>query len=110
MNTPTTIFQLDPGGATVIAASISAVGLIVGGLAGYLLKYSLDKRKEFASENAETKRRMYEAFVSAIADVMSRSTGDKIDQLEMLQNEFKQSSQKFYKTSVLYGSSEVVRA
>ena len=94
---------------------VSAIPLIaiVSGLLGYFIKYYFDKKKEFASKNAEVKREIYQDFVNLVISFF-----EDVDQAKQMspgqarekQIEFKNKMYKFNRKYILYASPGVVRA
>lgn len=72
----------------------------LGGLAGYLLKYYLDRRQQFATKNAEVKREAYQGFVNLMVDIFAK--GESEDAVARLH--------VFYKSDILYASPGVIKA
>lgn len=87
---------------TIIIPAVIALG---GGIVGYFLKYYLDKKAQFASNNAEVKRVAYQKFVNLTASFFIQSKKS-----QRLQNNAVEELGEFYKQYVLYGSPKVVRA
>ena len=87
-----------------ITYSILAIVLpIIGGLVGYYIKYSIDKKKELTSEITKERRELYQKFVDLIIDMWSK---DKKKQNQDINKELL----TFYKKYVLYASPEVIIA
>ncbi len=84
----------------VIPAAIA----LVGGIIGYFLKYYLDKKAHFASNNAEVKRDAYQKFVNLTTSFFIKSKKS-----QRIQNNAVEELGEFYKQYVLYGSPKVVR-
>ncbi len=96
-----------PDKATVDVAIIGLIGAVIG----YFIRNYLAQRQAYSSDNAVIKRNMYKGFVEALirtytTDVKSLQTHE----LETLQKAFKDASDQFYSTSVLFASPKVVRA
>ena len=51
-------------------ALISSTLVLVGGISGYLLKYSLDKKAELVSEANKIKRENYKKFIGFTVDLI----------------------------------------
>lgn len=97
--------------ATIEAALIAAGLALVGGIVGYFLKYYLDKKQAFSSDNAKIKRDMYQKYVEQIL-ATSRQFKAQLtsQQIEKIQKEFEKHANDFYSTSILFASPKVVRA
>jgi hypothetical protein len=96
-----------PDIANVDVAVVGAVFTVFG----YFIRAYLDRNKQFSSANGSIKRKMYRSFI----DKMMGTTAKFKKQLnaleiETIKNEFGQSAQEFYKTSILFASPNVVRA
>ncbi len=89
---------------------LTLVGIISSGIVGYLIKYSLDKKAQFSSRNAEIKREMYQEYVNFIlqflADVQDQKTGATPEQ----QKDIVKRMKDFHKTAVLYSAPRVINA
>jgi len=76
-----------------------AISLVGGGVSGYFIKYFLDKKQQFTTENAKVKRDNYRKFVELY-----------INQLNSPQTELVKEMRDFYKEYVLYGSPGVIKS
>lgn len=85
----------------IIVPAIIALG---GAIIGYFLKYYLDKKAQFASNNAELKRDAYQKFVNLTASFFIKSRKS-----QRVQGNSVEELSEFYKQYVLYGSPAVVR-
>ena len=87
-----------------ITYSVLAIVLpIIGGLVGYYIKYSIDKKKELTSEITKERRELYQKFVDLIIDMWSKDNKNKNINV-------KKEMYTFYKKYVLYASPEVIVA
>lgn len=92
---------------TKILISLMVVVLpLLGAGIGYLIKYSIEKRKELLAEVTKERRELYQQFVNLIIDIFSSSkTGKQNDDGELINYLF-----EFYKKYVLYGSPQVINS
>lgn len=87
--------------------TISAILLpILGAGIGYLIKHSIEKRKETLNELTRQRREIYQQFVNLVIDLFGNSkVGKKRSTANMLSELF-----EFYKKYVLYASPNVIKA
>lgn len=89
---------------------LTLVGIVFSGLIGYFVKYFLDKRAQFSSENARIKREMYREYVEFIlkflSDIQEQGAGVTPKQQKQLIKEMKD----FHRKAVLYSSPKVINA
>lgn len=78
---------------------------LVGILVGYLLKYYLDKKQQFATKNAELKREAYFQFIEFMMDIMSQNQVGVLSAKQMVQR-----LNPFFAKHILYASPEVVNS
>ncbi len=83
------------------------IGLI-GAFIGYIVKYILDKKKDFASENAKILRENYMGFVQLIFGILFDKESDR--QGDEFQKKIQEFIKDFYPKAVLYSSPEVLNA
>lgn len=81
----------------------------VTGVAGYLLKYFLDRKQAAASAGADYKRRMYQDFVETLLDFYQNANLDEQAQAERTKK-FANDTKEFQKKYVLDASPAVIRA
>lgn len=84
---------------------VPAIVALFGGIIGYFLKYYLDKKAQFVSNNADVKRSAYQKFVNVTASFFIKSKQSK-----RVQDNAVDELGEFYKQYVLYGSPKVVRS
>lgn len=91
-------------GALIAILSISLP--LIGGGIGYLIRYSIDKRRELLSEVNRERRELYQKFIDLIIDILKGVKSNKdvsdIDAVTQLY--------EFYKKYILYASPEVINA
>lgn len=89
---------------------LTLISVVSSGAIGYLIKYALDKRAQFSSQNAEIKREIYKEYVDIISsalDEFQKQNGlQSKEQVDSLVNNLK----NFYKKAVLYVSPRVLNA
>lgn len=77
-----------------------------GGFAGYFLKYYLDKKQQFISQNAEYKRGAYSELIALLMDVTSPDNLENpIPPKELIAR-----LNKAYSLCILYASPDVINA
>jgi hypothetical protein len=98
-----------PERVKIEVAIIALLGVVVG----YLLKYYLEKKQAFSSDNAKIKRKMYEKFLDGMHKTtkkFSKLDGTPTQKfIDDVRKEFGDLTAEFYNTSILYGSSKVIR-
>jgi hypothetical protein len=88
----------------LINTTLSVLPSIIGGLVGYFIKHSIDKKRELQSEVTKERRELYQNFVNLIIDIFCETrTGEKQPDTQLLSKLF-----EFYKKYVLYASPEVI--
>ncbi len=85
-----------------------AIFTVVGAGIGYLIKYFLDKKRDFNSENIKVKREMYKNFIVLILKSMNNTKKDNKGNLIPL--DMKNELNKFYEYYMLYSSPNVINA
>lgn len=90
---------------------ITLTGIFFSAVIGYLIKYLLDKKARFSSDNATIKRDMYENYIKFImsfitnyqesADNKSKSNSEK---------EVIEKMREFHRMAILYSSPKVIEA
>ncbi|MES2578369.1 MAG: hypothetical protein V4589_12215 [Bacteroidota bacterium] len=94
MNTQTLI--------TVMTISLPIFGAGIG----YLIKHSVEKKKELTNELTKQRREIYQQYVNLVIDIFSGDkTKKKKSNVNMLTELF-----EFYKKYVLYASPNVIKA
>lgn len=89
---------------------LTLIGILGSAVVGYMVKYSLDKKAQYSSRNAEIKREMYQEYVNFIlgfiAELQNQSANVTTEQQQKIVSEMR----KFHKKAVLYSSPKVVNA
>lgn len=90
---------------------ITLTGIVSSAIVGYLVKYLLDKKARFGTENATIKREMYERYVVFIMSFItnySESVSDK--QKKKSQLDAVEKLREFHRMAILYSSPKVINA
>jgi len=84
----------------------------IGGSAvvGYLVKYFLDKKAQFSSQNAEIKRQMYQEYVNFILGFITDLQNQTGSATSKQQKDIVGKMREFHKKAVLYSSPKVINA
>lgn len=82
---------------------LTLIGILSGGILGYLVKYFLDKKAQFSTKNSEIKRKMYQDFVNIVIDFFDHTKKQKQNDTQVVKKIF-----SFYRQYVLYASPEVI--
>lgn len=87
--------------------SIITISLpIIGALAGYYIKYYIDKKKDLSTEISKERRELYQQFINLIVNILSATKkGEPIADCDFFSNLF-----EFYKKYILYASPEVINS
>ena len=78
---------------------------LIGAGIGFLIKHSIEKKKELTSEITKERREIYQQFVNLIIGLWSDSKSGKKSNSNLTQKLY-----EFYKKYVLYASPEVIIA
>jgi hypothetical protein len=79
---------------------------LLGGGTDYLIRQSIEKKKELQNEVTKERRELYQQFVDLIIDLFANSkTGKEHDETDFIQKLY-----VFYKKYVLYASPEVINS
>lgn len=89
---------------------LTLAGIAVSGLIGYFIKYALDKKAQFSSENAKIKREMYREYVEFILKFLSDIQEQGTDITQKQQKQLIKEMKDFHRKAVLYSSPRVVNA
>lgn len=89
---------------------LTLIGIISSGMVGYLVKYSLDKKAQFSSKNAEIKREMYQEYVNFILSFINDLQDQKSDATPEQTKDAVRKMKEFHKKAVLYSSPKVINA
>lgn len=90
---------------------ITIVGIFSSAIGGYLVKYLLDRKARFSSENAIIKRDMYENYIKFIMSfitgfVENKNAGSK----KYSDKEVIEKLREFHRMAILYSSPKVIEA
>jgi hypothetical protein len=89
---------------------LTLIGIVSSGIVGYFVKYTLDKKAQFSSKNAEIKREMYQEYVSFIlsfiSDIQNRTNDITPEQSQKAVDKMRE----FHRKAVLYSSPKVINA
>lgn len=89
---------------------LTLLGIAGSAILGYLVKYFLDKKAQFSSQNAEIKRQMYQEYVDFILQFLSDLQEQGTDATPEQQKAIVKKMKDFHKNAVLYSSPRVVNA
>lgn len=90
---------------------IALMGLFSSAIIGYLVKYLLDKKSRFSSENATIKREMYERYVKFIMAFITSYAKDGNQRTKAeLEKEAFEKMREFHRMAILYSSPRVINA
>lgn len=89
---------------------LTLAGIIFSGIIGYCIKYALDKKAQFSSENAKIKREMYREYVDFILKFLSDIQEQGADVTSKQQKQLIEEMKNFHRKAVLYSSPRVVNA
>ncbi len=89
---------------------LTLIGIISSGAIGYLIKYFLDKKAQFSSENAQIKREMYQEYVNFILKFLSDLQEQETEVTPNQQKEIVKKMKDFHRKAVLYSSPKVINA
>ena len=89
---------------------ITLFGIFSSAVVGYLVKYLLDKKARFGSENATIKRDMYEGYINFIMSYIV-SYGEGGSKLKVKsEKEILEKMREFHRMAILYSSPKVINA
>ncbi len=89
---------------------LTLIGIISSGAIGYLIKYFLDKKAQFSSDNAQIKREMYQEYVDFILKFLSDLQEQDTEVTPEQQKEIVKKMKDFHRKAVLYSSPKVINA
>lgn len=89
---------------------ITLLSIAGSAVIGYLVKYFLDKKAQFSSQNAEIKRQMYQEYVDFILNFLSDIQEQNSDVTPKQQKGIVKKMKDFHRKAVLYSSPKVVNA
>ena len=89
---------------------LTLLGIAGSAVIGYLVKYFLDKKAQFSSQNAEIKRQMYQEYVDFILNLLSDIQEQDSDVTPKQQKDIVKKMKDFHRKAVLYSSPKVVNA
>lgn len=89
---------------------LTLIGIVSSGVIGYFIKYFLDKKAQFGSQNAEIKRIMYQEYVDFILGLMNKLQSQTVDVDTAQSTEIVEKMREFHKRAVLYSSPNVINA
>ncbi len=89
---------------------IPSVIALISGLFGYFLKYYLDKKARFSSDNAAIKREMYEDYIGSIMKFVSNPNDQAGNLNDKQTKEILSKMREFHRKAILYSSPRVVNA
>lgn len=83
---------------------------IAGGIIGYFLKYYLDKKARFGSDNAVIKREMYEQYIDFMMKFVQNPENQTGDLNDKQTKEVISKMREFHRKAILYSSPRVINA
>lgn len=90
---------------------IAIVGPVSGAVMGYYIKFILDKKAQFSSQNAAIKREIYQGYVEFILKFIDElQSGDSNEVTQKQQKQIISKMKKFHREAVLYASPKVINA
>lgn len=89
---------------------LTLIGIISSGIIGYFIKYTLDEKAQFSSDNAQIKRKMYQEYVDFILKFLNKIQEQDSGVTPRQQKELIQQMQDFHRKAVLYSSPKVINA
>jgi hypothetical protein len=89
---------------------IPSVIALISGLFGYFLKYYLDKKARFSSDNAAIKREMYEDYIGFMMKFVSNPENQAGDFNDEQTKDILSKMREFHRKAILYSSPRVVNA
>lgn len=89
---------------------LTLVGILSSAAIGYLVKYFLDKKSQFSSDNAKIKREMYQEYVDFILQFLSDIQEQQSAVTPQQQKAIVKKMKDFHKSAVLYSSPRVINA
>lgn len=90
---------------------LTLIGIVASAVGGYLVKYFLDKKAQFSSQNAQIKRKMYQDYVNFVLKFIDEVQNQKqSDATPQQQVKLIKSMKEFHRQAVLYSSPRVVNA
>lgn len=89
---------------------ITLTGIFASAVIGYLVKYLLDKKARFSSENATIKRGMYEGYITFIMSFIANYSKDDDEIKGISEQEAVDKMREFHRMAILYSSPRVINA
>lgn len=89
---------------------LTLLGIAGSAAIGYLVKYFLDKKAQFSSQNAEIKREIYQEYTDFILKFLSDIQEQDSKVTEKQQKDIVKKMKDFHRKAVLYSSPKVVNA
>lgn len=89
---------------------LTLIGIIFSAVIGYFVKYTLDKKAQFSSKNAEIKREMYQEYVDFILGFLNDMMDQSKEATPEQTREIVDKMRSFHRKAVLYSSPKVVNA
>ncbi len=95
---------------TLLITLLTIILPLFGAGVGYLVKHSIDKKKELASEVNKARRDLYQDFVNLIVDIFVATKLKDKNKNSTNQEKNLQKIYEFYKVYILYASPKVINA
>lgn len=90
---------------------IALIGILSSAVIGYLVKYLLDKKARFSSENATIKRDVYEGYIKFIMSFIATYTDSNSRKSKgVSEQEVIEKMREFHRMAILYSSPRVINA
>lgn len=90
---------------------ITLIGIFSSAVIGYLVKYLLDKKARFSSDNAKVKREMYEDYIKFIMSfITTYKEGGDVKSKTKSEKEAIKKLREFHRLAILYSSPKVINA
>lgn len=89
---------------------LTLLGIAGSAAIGYLIKYFLDKKAQFSSQNAEIKREIYQEYTDFILKFLNDIQEQDSKVTKKQQKDIVKKMKDFHRKAVLYSSPKVVNA
>lgn len=90
---------------------ITLLGIFSSAVVGYLVKYLLDRKARFSSENAVIKRDMYEGYIKFIMSFIASYIDSEDEETKSKsEKEVVEKMREFHRMAILYSSPRVINA
>lgn len=89
---------------------LTLAGIVFSGIIGYFIKYHLDKKSQFSSNNAEIKRKAYKEYVDFMLEFLDKAQNQGGNIPQPQQEKLIKEMKKFHRNAVLYSSPRVINA